>query len=189
MDECVFSVFVWVCEGRGFTMSRSLAHGVHEKSVELHSEVRKTGNLVKDENGDLLAGSHNILNRWKNYYSQLLNVYRASDVRGIEIHTEEPLVPDPSLFESEIAIAELKRYKSPGSDQIPAELIQVRSEILRSKIHKLINSIWNAEKLSDQCKEAIIIPVHKKSDKTDCSSYRGYHCHQLHTKFCEIFCT
>jgi hypothetical protein len=29
-------------------------------------------NLVKDENGDLLADSH-ILNRWKNYFSQLLN--------------------------------------------------------------------------------------------------------------------
>jgi hypothetical protein len=28
---------------------------------------------VKDENGDMLADSHNILNRWKNYFSQLLN--------------------------------------------------------------------------------------------------------------------
>jgi hypothetical protein len=26
-------------------------------------------NLVKDENGDLLADSHNILNRWNNYFS------------------------------------------------------------------------------------------------------------------------
>jgi hypothetical protein len=25
-------------------------------------------NLVKDENGDLLSDSHNILNRWKNYF-------------------------------------------------------------------------------------------------------------------------
>jgi hypothetical protein len=24
---------------------------------------------MKDENGDLLADSHNILNRWKNYFS------------------------------------------------------------------------------------------------------------------------
>jgi hypothetical protein len=32
-------------------------------------------NLVKDENEDLLADSHNILNRWKNYFSQLLNVH------------------------------------------------------------------------------------------------------------------
>jgi hypothetical protein len=80
-------------------------------------------NLVKDENGDLLADSHNIFNRWKNY-SQLLNVHRVSDVRQIEIHTVESLVPDPSCFEVEIAIAKLKRYKSPGSDQIPAEVIQ-----------------------------------------------------------------
>jgi hypothetical protein len=36
----------------------------------------------------------------------------------------------------------LKRYKSPGSDQIPAELIRAGSEILHSKIHKLIKSIW-----------------------------------------------
>jgi hypothetical protein len=26
-------------------------------------------NLVKDENGDLLANSRNVLNRWKNYFS------------------------------------------------------------------------------------------------------------------------
>jgi hypothetical protein len=31
-------------------------------------------NLVKDENGDLLADAHNILNRWKNYFSELLNL-------------------------------------------------------------------------------------------------------------------
>jgi hypothetical protein len=28
--------------------------------------------LLKDENGDLLADSHSILNWWKNYLSQLL---------------------------------------------------------------------------------------------------------------------
>jgi hypothetical protein len=44
----------------------------------------------------------------------------------------------------------LKKYKSPGSEQIPAELIQARSEILRSEIHKLINSVWNKEELPDQ---------------------------------------
>jgi hypothetical protein len=114
-----------------------------------------------------------ILNRWKNYFSQLLNVHRASDVRLIEIHTAEPLVPDPCSFEVEIAIAKLKRYKSPGSDQIPAELIQAGGEILHSKVHKLLNFIWNTQELSDQSKESIILPVQKKSDKTDCSNYRG----------------
>jgi hypothetical protein len=106
--------------------------------------------------GDLPADSHNILNRWKNYFSQLLNVRRVSDVRLREIHRAEPSIPDPSPFEVEIAIANLKRYKLPGSDLIPAELTQAGGETLRSKIHKPINSLWNKEKLPDQWKEYII---------------------------------
>jgi hypothetical protein len=34
------------------------------------------------------------------------------------------LVPEPIPFEIEIATESLRRYKSPGTDQIPAELIQ-----------------------------------------------------------------
>jgi hypothetical protein len=54
-------------------------------------------------------------------------------------NTVEPLVPEPSPFEVEIAIAKLKKYKSPRSGQILAELIQARGEILWSEIHKLNN--------------------------------------------------
>jgi hypothetical protein len=39
-----------------------------------------------------------------------------SDVRHIETHTAEPLVPDPSPFEIEIAIAKFERYNSVGID-------------------------------------------------------------------------
>jgi hypothetical protein len=44
------------------------------------------------------------------------------------------------------AIAKLKKYESPGSDQIPAELIQAGAEILKYAIHKLINSIYGIRK-------------------------------------------
>jgi hypothetical protein len=44
----------------------------------------------------------------------------------------------------------LKKYKSPGSDQILAALIQAIGEILWSETHKLLNSIWNKEELHDQ---------------------------------------
>jgi hypothetical protein len=98
-------------------------------------------NLVKDDNGDLLENSHNILNERKNYFSQLLNVHRVSVAGQIEIHTAELLVPDPSPFEVETAIAKLKKYKLPGSDQILGEAIQAGDEILQSEIHKLTNSI------------------------------------------------
>jgi hypothetical protein len=41
----------------------------------------------------------------------------------------------------------LKRYKSKGTDQIPAELIQARGKTLRYDIHELIHSVWNMEQL------------------------------------------
>jgi hypothetical protein len=52
---------------------------------------------VKVENCELLVDSHDILNRWKNYFSQLLNVHNVSDVRQIEVHMAEPLVPGPGV--------------------------------------------------------------------------------------------
>jgi hypothetical protein len=48
-------------------------------------DYQPRSNSGEDWNGDLLADSHNILNRWKKHYSQLLNAYRVSDVRQIEI--------------------------------------------------------------------------------------------------------
>ena len=78
-------------------------------------------NIVKDEKGDLVADSHSIVDRWRNYFSQLLNVHGVKDVGQTEIHTAEPLVPDPSASEVELAVDKLKSHKSPGIDQIPAE--------------------------------------------------------------------
>jgi hypothetical protein len=63
-----------------------------------------------------------------------------SDVRQLEIHPAEALVPGSSRLEVEIAIARLKKYKSTGSAQIPAELIQA-GETLRSEFHKLITCV------------------------------------------------
>ena len=95
------------------------------------------------------------------------------DVGQAEIHTAEPLVPEPSASEVELAIDKLKSHKSPGIDQILAELIKAGGRIISLEIHKLIISIWKKEKLPKEWKESIIVPIHKKGDKTDCSNYRG----------------
>jgi hypothetical protein len=54
---------------------------------------RPRTNIVKDEKSDLVADCHSILARWRNYFSQLLNVHEVIDVRQAEIHTAEPQVP------------------------------------------------------------------------------------------------
>jgi len=128
---------------------------------------------VKDEKGDLVADSHSIVARWRNYFSQLFNVHGVKHVRQAEIHTAEPLVPEPSATEVELALDKLKSHKSPGIDQITAELIKAGGRTICLEIHKLITSIWKKEKLPEEWKESIIIPIQKKGDKTDCNNYRG----------------
>jgi hypothetical protein len=80
-------------------------------------------NVVKVEKSNLVADSHSILARGRKHFSQLLNIHGVNDVRQTELHTAEPLVPEPSAIEVELANEKLKSHKSLGIDQIPAELI------------------------------------------------------------------
>ena len=148
------------------------------------TEVPHRTNIVKDKTGDLVTGSYSILAGWREYFSQLLNVHGVHDVRQKETRTAEALVPEPSAFEVDLAFEKLKSHKSPGIDQIPAELIKEGGRTIRYQIHKLIVSIWNKEELPKEWKESIIVPIHKKGDKTDCNNYRVISICQLHTKFC-----
>jgi len=65
-------------------------------------------NTVQDEKADLVTDSHSILARERNLLYQLYNVHGVSEVRQKEINTAEPLVPEPSVFEVEMAIEKLK---------------------------------------------------------------------------------
>jgi hypothetical protein len=66
---------------------------------ELKRDYQPRNNLVEDDNCDLLADSHSILNRWRNYIFKLLNVNNVNDVRQIKVHMAEALVTGPSHLE------------------------------------------------------------------------------------------
>jgi hypothetical protein len=147
--------------------TRDLYRGISEFKLGYQRRI----NIIKDENSNLLADPQNILNRWKHFFNQVLNIHGVHDVRQMDIHTAEPLVPKLSLVKVEIAVGKLKSYKSPGIDQIPAKLIKAGGETLYSESHILICSIWNKEELPQQWKESIIVPIYKKGDKTYCNNY------------------
>ena len=81
----------------------------------------------------MVADSHSILARWRNHYSQILNILGVNDIRQEEIHTAEPLVPEPSAFDVELTIGSLTSHKSPDVNQIPAEVIKAGGRTIRSE--------------------------------------------------------
>jgi len=60
---------------------RDLYRGINDfkKGYQLRTDI------VKDEKGDLVADSNIILVRWRNYFSQLLNVHGVNDLKQTEI--------------------------------------------------------------------------------------------------------
>ena len=64
----------------------------------------------------------------------------------MEVHSAEPLAPEPSTFEVQVATVNLKIPKSPGTDKISAELIEANGRRGDSYMHEHINSNWNKRK-------------------------------------------
>ena len=102
-------------------------------------------------------------------------MHGVKEVAQTEIHTAEPLVPDPRASEFELAIDKLKSHKSPVIDQIQAELIKIVGRTLCLQIHKLITSLWKREKLPEEWKMLIIVPIHKKGIKPIVIFIGAYH--------------
>jgi hypothetical protein len=73
---------------------RDFYRSINEFKEEYQPEI----NIIKDENGNLLTDPFSVLNRWKKFFNQVLNVHGVHDVRHMDIgvHMAEPLVPEPS---------------------------------------------------------------------------------------------
>jgi hypothetical protein len=71
------------------------------------------------------------------------------------------LCQSPSASEVGAAIGKLKRYKSPGVDQIPTQLIQAGEGTLHSEIYKRIALFWNKE-FPHEREDPVVVPIHKK---------------------------
>ena len=85
----------------------------------------------------------------------------------------ENRIDSVTISEVSTAIKKLKNNKSSGEDNIVSELLKYGGPELHREIHKLITNIWNQEEIPAEWLSSVIIPIHKKGDKTICGNYRG----------------
>jgi sorting nexin-29 len=77
------------------------------------------------------------------------------------------------MEEAENAIAALKNNKSPGVDNLQAELLKYGSKELAKKLYHVILQIWVKEEIPNKQITSIICLIHKKGDPLECHNYRG----------------
>jgi len=145
-------------------------------------------NTVKDEKTDMLTDSHSILARWRKHFSRLFDIHGVSDVRQKEIHSAEPPVPEPSAFAVEMAIGKVKSHKSPGIDQIPAELIKMEGRTTRCEIHKQLIRFGIRRNCLGIGSYRSLYRFIRRAIKQIVIIIEAYHFCQLHTKFYPTSC-
>ena len=127
---------------------RNMYRGIRE----IRGGHQSRTDMIKDENGNLLGDTKSILNRWRNYFNNVLNINDREEGSFNEntIHTAEPFIVEPDELDIKFIIEELKSHKAPGIDGIPAELFKSGGPSLRAAVHKLILAIWKQEKKSNK---------------------------------------
>jgi aromatic ring-opening dioxygenase catalytic subunit (LigB family) len=78
-----------------------------------------------------------------------------------------------------MAIEKLKRHKSPGVDQIPAELVKAGCRTTGSEIHKLTHSKWNKDELPEEWKSRSLYQFTRRVIKQVVLIIEVYHFCQL----------
>ncbi|CAM4977713.1 unnamed protein product [Rotaria socialis] len=124
----------------------------------------------------MLQSKEHIKQRWTQYCGSLYE----DKGGGKEIVKELELITPPyndntnEILYAEVkeAIYKLKKNKSPGIDEITAEMLQAGGEQLAYKIHELCNRAWKEETILEQWGKAILVPIPKKGDLSVCSNYR-----------------
>jgi len=101
----------------------------------------------KDDNGTLKTDTQEVLNRWKQYFTDLMKTDKkfADQTQEENFKENEIEIEQRTYKEVSDKVIKLKENKAPGTDNIPAELIKYGGYILKHRMYKLILLIWNKE--------------------------------------------
>lgn len=144
---------------------------------KLYGPVTRGSAPVQDKDGVLQKEKDDIRQCWKVHFSCLLNQTSSVDDTALQklpqLQYRNQLSNEPSLQELKSAIKAMKCGKAAGADGIPAEVFKHGGPTLSKKLHRLFTLIWTTESIPDDLRDALIVTIFKKGDKTVCGNYRG----------------
>ena len=89
------------------------------------------------------------------------------------VPTMHELENEITMEELDEALKSMSNEKSAGFDGIPAEIYKNIGEVFKEELFLLFKLCWEEEKAPQDFKDALIVKIFKKGDKTLCDNYRG----------------
>ena len=94
---------------------------------------------------------------------------------GTRVGTKDPVqILEPDILECEVqwALGSITTNKASGGDGIPAELFQMLKDYAVKVLHSICQQIWKTLQWLQDWKRSVFIPIPKKGNAKECSSYR-----------------
>ena len=147
-----------------------------------YSNFREKGSSTTNQErpGKCLT-EQEILTRWTEYCSKLY-ISETYDDNAV-LYCNQPPPPEedqqPILREEvEIAVAALKKGKSAGADNIPAELVQAGGETMIDVLTDIYNRIWRTGEWPTPRSQLLIITLPKNRQPADLPELQNHQPHQ-----------
>ena len=159
------------CEEIETSLNKNNSKRAYQLVKDLTSEKQGRSSTIQDKAGKCLTEEKDF-SRWTEYCSELCNYESCGDNAVLDC-SQSPEDLQPILCEEvEIAVASLKRGKSTGADNIPAELVQTGGETMIDVLTEICNRIWRTGKWPTPWIQSLIITLPKKGNLQLCQNYR-----------------
>ena len=129
-------------------------------------------NTVYGGDGGLLTSTRDVVDRWKEYFEDLLNPTDTPSVG--EAGSGDPGVGSCiSGAEVTEVVKKLLGGRAPGVDEVRPEFLKALDVVGLSRLTRLCNIAWTSGTVPLDWQTGVVVPLFKKGDRRVCSNYRG----------------
>ena len=161
------------CEKIESCFNKNNSKRAYQLVKDLTSEKQGRPSTSQDKSGKCLTEENEILSRWTEYCSELYNYESCEDNTVLDCSQPQEEYLQPIFHEeAEIAVASLKKRKSSGVDNIPAELVQAGAETTIDVLTGICNWIWRTGEWPTPWTQSLIITLPKQGNLQLCQTYR-----------------
>jgi hypothetical protein len=144
---------------------------------------------IKDATERLLTKDKDIKNMWREYFDKLFNEDSVSSSIELDISLDDlnrKFVRRIQESKVKDVLKRMMRDKAMGPDRLPIQVWRSLGDVAIVWLTKLFNLIFRSNKMSDECRRSILVPIFKnKGGMQSCTNYRGIKLMSHTMKLCE----